>query len=116
MLKFCGFELELTVDSIVARRVDEPAVYSATDGAGGHWLIVAGRAAGEEMSWLCAPASPRAIEMVASGQASASDALLHSSTGWVEVVRVINGRSVPDRRVACSELAAARMISGATTA
>lgn len=111
MLRFCGFELELAVESIVQRRVDEPVVCSATDGAGGHWLIVEGPARTGEMSWFCAPASSRAIDMVTSGQAAAADVVLHSATGWVEVVRLVNGRSVPDRRVTCSELAA-RATSG----
>ena len=40
-------------------------------------------------------------------QLEAVAAVRHSLTGWVEVVRVVGGHAVPDRRVACSELSPA---------
>jgi len=43
---------------------------------------------------------------VAAGLTSAADAVRHSTTGWVEVVSVIDGHSVPDRRLSCSDLSA----------
>jgi hypothetical protein len=105
MLRFCGFELELIVDSVLQRTGDEPAVCSAVDQGGQHWLIVEGAHRGSDISWFCAPASRLAIDLVASGRASASDAVMHSETGWVEVVRLVGGHSVPDRRIPCAELA-----------
>lgn len=112
MLRFCGFDLELAVDSVLQRRSDEPAVYSATDPGGQHWLIVeTDRHDGETQAWLCAPASPLVVDLVRSGRATPSDAVLHSLTGWVEVVAVVDGHSVPDRRVACSDLPATGLLA-----
>jgi hypothetical protein len=105
MLRFCGFELELEVDAVLHRSAEEPAICSATDESGQRWLIVEAHHGDNEVSWFCAPASQLAVELVASGRASANDAILHSSTGWVEVVRVVRGHAVPDQRVPCSELA-----------
>lgn len=105
MLRFCGFELELTVDKVLERRCDQLAVFSATDTDGEHWLIVEAARHEQEFAWVCAPASDRAVELVAAGRATATDALRHSRTGWVEVVRVVDGHAVPDQRVSCAELA-----------
>ncbi len=104
MLKFCGFELELTVETVLQRRVDQPAVFSAVDPAGEHWLIVDAGSDERVFSWICAPASDRVIELVAAGRAAAFDAVQHSRTGWVEVVRVVDGHAVPDERILCAEL------------
>lgn len=106
MLKFCGFDLELTVQTVLQRRSDQPAVFSATDTSGDQWLIL--EAGGDEraVSWICAPASDRAVGLVATGKASATDVARHSLTGWVEVVRVVDGHAVPDQRLSCSELSA----------
>lgn len=109
MLRFCGFDLELTVEGLLGRPADEPAAYRATDAAGDDWLIVEAPGAGRDLSWWCAPASRRAVELVASGHAAPTDAVLHSRTGWVEIVRVVGGHAVPDERVACSELASGRV-------
>lgn len=106
MLRFCGFDLELTVESVLQRRLDDPAVCTATDPSGQRWLIVEVPGDGDDLSWYCAPASARAVEQVVSGRAAARDAVLHSQTGWVEVVSVVAGRTVPDRRLPCSELTA----------
>ena len=106
MLRFCGFEIELFVDEVLQREGDEPAVCSAVDQVGQRWLIVEGAHRGSDISWYCAPASRRAIDLVAAGRAAPSDAVMHSETGWVEVVRLVEGHSVPDRRVLCAQLAA----------
>ena len=104
MLKFCGFDLELTVETVLQRRDDQPAVFSAFDPRGDHWLIVEAGSDDHGFSWICAPASERAVDLVATGQAAAVDAVRHSLTGWVEVVRVVDGHAVPDQRVSCAEL------------
>jgi hypothetical protein len=112
MLRFCGFDLELEVDSVLQRRCEEPVVCSATDPGGRRWLIVESERPTDEVpSWLCAPASPRAVQMVESGRAAAADVVLHSFTGWVEVVEMVNGHSVPERRVRCSELAGSGLLA-----
>lgn len=104
MLRFCGFDLELTVDTIVDRDRQAPGVFGATDSSGDHWLIL--EAGGHDhASWICAPVSDRVVELVAAGQADAADAVRHSITGWVEVVRVVDGHAVPEQRVPCTELA-----------
>jgi hypothetical protein len=104
MLRFCGFGLELFVSEVLTRRCDDPIVCSATDDAGRWWLIVEAVHKDAQMIWVCAPASPRMVELVGSGRASATDAVRHSLTGWVEIVSTIDGRSVPEQRVACSRL------------
>lgn len=101
MLKFCGFDLELTVDRVLRRDGDQVSVFSAFDGDGEHWLICGGSADG---AWICAPASDRAVEAVASGRAAATDAIRHSATGWVEVVRLVDGHAVPEHRVSCAQI------------
>lgn len=106
MLRFCGFDLELTVEAVLQRKNDQAAVFSAVDQGGEHWLIVEAGSDGHAISWVCAPASDRAVDSVAAGRASVVDVLKHSLTGWVEVVRVVDGHSVPDQRVSCAELAA----------
>ena len=60
----------------------------------------------DDISWVCAPASLRMIDMVRSGKATVADAVTHSQTGWVEMVSIVGGHSVPDRRIPCSALAA----------
>ncbi len=108
MLRFCGFDLELDVEAALGTPQGGPAAYRATDTAGGHWLIVEGPGDDGNRSWVCAPASERAAELVSTGRAAVTDAVLHSRTGWVEVVRVVDGHAVPDQRVSCSEVAAWR--------
>jgi hypothetical protein len=105
MLKFCGFDLELNVDSILQRTGDHLTVLSAVDFHAEPWLIVEADADPYQTSWVCAPVSRRAVELVATGRAFARDAVKHSRTGWVEIVRIVDGRAVPDTRVACSDLA-----------
>jgi len=103
-LRFCGSEVELMVDSILQRADDEPALCSATDFEGRRWLIVEASHDDRVVSWLCVPTSSRVVTLVEAGRAAPTDAVLHSLTGWVEVVATIDGHSVPDRRVACSDL------------
>ena len=105
MLKFCGFELELNVDGILQRTGDHLTVLSATDFHAEPWLIVEAGSDDHETAWVCAPVSRRAIELVAAGRALAADAVKHSHSGWVEIVRIIDGRAVPDERVLCADLA-----------
>jgi hypothetical protein len=114
MLKFCGFDLELTVETVLRGQEDQPAVFSAVDRAGDHWLIVEAGSDQREFSWICAPASDRVVELVAGGRAAASDAVRHSRTGWVEVVRVVDGHAVPEQRLSCAELAALRIAPGSS--
>lgn len=104
MLKFCGFDFELTVDRVLRRDPDQAALFSALDADGGHWVILESGGGTAEATWVCAPTSEVAVELVATGRASATDVARHSSTGWVEVVRVVDGHAVPDRRVPCAEL------------
>jgi hypothetical protein len=106
MLKFCGFDLELTVEAVLQHDCDQPAVFSASDLDGNHWLILEADGNDREMAWICAPASDRVVDLVATGRANAGDAVRHSLTGWVEVVRVVDGHAVPDQRVTCAELLA----------
>lgn len=106
MLRFCGFDLELWVDKVLDRSRDEPVVCSATDFTGQHWLIVEAEHEPRRMTWICAPASTRMVDLVAAGSATPFDAVHHSQTGWVELVSTIEGHSVPDRRIRCSDLPA----------
>lgn len=106
MLKFCGFDLELTVETVLQHDCDQPAVFSASDSDGNRWLILEATENDREMAWICAPASDKTVELVGAGKATASDAVRHSLTGWVEVVRVVDGHAVPDQRVTCAELRA----------
>lgn len=110
MLRFYGHDFELQVESVMVRHEGETSVCVATDDSGVHWLIVEAGGDTRCRSWVCAPASERAVEMVASGRAAPLDALLHSLTGWVEVVRVVDGHSVPDQRITCSNMAAAALV------
>ena len=105
MLRFCGHDVELAVEAVLDRRPGQPAVFCARDAADGHWLIVEGAGSDRDRTWVCAPASPRAIALVSAGAAAPADAVRHSLTGWVEVVRVVEGHAVPDRRIPCSDLA-----------
>jgi hypothetical protein len=105
VLKFCGFDLELDVDGILLRTGDHLTVLSATNFHAEPWLIVEASSDDRETAWVCAPVSRRAIELVTAGRAIAGDAVKHSTTGWVEIVRIVEGRAVPDERVSCADLA-----------
>lgn len=74
---------------------------------GDPWLVVEARRHDLDRAWLCAPVTPRVIDLVMSHRATPADALRHSRTGWVEELRMVAGRPLTDRRVACAELASA---------
>jgi hypothetical protein len=119
MLRFCGYDLELFVDRIIDRRHDSPAICSAIDFNGRPWLIVEIENQPEQLAWLCAPVSARAVELVAAGRAAPADAVAHSFTGWVELVVVTKGHAVADQCLLCSQISprllSARLSGGAAT-
>jgi hypothetical protein len=106
MLKFCGFDFDLTVDRVLHRDCEQAAVFSAFDNDGDLWLIVESDSGATAASWICAPVSARVVDLVSAGRAAPADAVRHSSTGWVEVVRVVDGHAVPDQRIPCAEVSA----------
>ena len=103
MLRFCGFDLELFVEDVLARR-DGPTVCVASDPTGCRWLIVQVDDDPIHQAWLCAQVSERAMQAVLSGRAAPSDALRHSATGTVELVRVDHDRAVPDTCLLCGQI------------
>jgi hypothetical protein len=115
MLKFYGFDLELTVETVIQRRPGEPEVFIAVDILGDHWLIVDAGSDEHGFSWICAPVSDRTVALVSDGRAAAFDAVRHSLTGWVEVIRMVDGHSVPDERIKCSDLAGSALCSSLGT-
>src|SRR5947207_10150107 len=102
MLIFCGFEIELVVEGVLARE-DGPRLWRARDWTAHHWLIVAVDEDPDHLAWLCVPVSERAMNAIASGRATPRDAIQHSATGTVDLVVVDHGQAVPDRclRSAC---------------
>jgi len=106
MYRFCGYGLELFVDEVLARHRGTPTVSCATDATGQHWLIVALESDLSHLSWVCAPVSSHATDLVRTGHTPAAEAVAHCPSGWVELVSVVDGHSVPDRRVACADLPA----------
>ena len=103
MLRFCGFELELFVDEVLARE-NGPTVCCGRDFAGGLWLIVQVDDDPDRLVWMCAPASGPAIQAVREGHASPADVLRHSATGMVELVTIDHGRALPDRCLPCASV------------
>jgi hypothetical protein len=103
MLVFCGFEIELFVEGILAR-VDGPQVCVARDWNTHRWLIVNVDQDPDHLAWLCVPVSERAIDAIVSGRAAPRDAVQHSATGTVELVVVDHGRAVPDRCLLCADI------------
>ena len=99
MLRFCGFDLELVVKSVLPTegRGDWPVVCSARDGGGSSWLIVQLDDDPRRLTWLCTPITGRALQAVVDGRGAPADALLRSSTGTAELVTVDHRRAVPDR-------------------
>src|SRR2546423_1355562 len=102
MLMFCGFDLELAVEAILARG-DASTLCQARDLTGGAWLILQVDDDPAHLAWLCAPVSERAIQAVRDGEASPRDGISHSATGTVELVVVDQGRAIPDRCLLCSD-------------
>ena len=103
MMRFYGYELELLAGEILGE-VEGVSVRAGADIGGGHWLIVRVDRDPEQLVWVCAPVSVRALHEVASGHAAVTDALRHSVTGTVEVVAVDHGRAVPDRCLLCADI------------
>jgi hypothetical protein len=112
MLTFCGFDLELAVEAVLARD-GCPALCRARDLRGGHWLILQVDDDPAHLAWLCAPLSERAIQAVACGEALATDAVRHSATGTVELVVVDHGRAVPDRCLLCADVGGQLLVNAA---
>jgi hypothetical protein len=63
-----------------------PRLYAAHNAAGQGWLVVLTRDQQSVRTWLCAPASDRAISCVREGRARPTDLFRHSATGSVELV------------------------------
>jgi hypothetical protein len=103
MMRFCGFDLDLSVETVFARQ-GGPGLCAARDCTGGQWLIACVDDDPNHLAWLCAPVSERGLQAVADGRAQVIDALRHSATGTVELVTVDHGRAVPDRCLLCAEL------------
>ncbi len=103
MLRLCGFDLDLLVETVLARR-DWPSLCAARDAAGNRWLIALVDDHPAHLAWLCAQVSERAMRAVAEGRAEAVAALRHSLTGTVELVTVDHGRAAPDRCLLCAEV------------
>jgi hypothetical protein len=103
MLKFLGFDLELSVEFVVSR-AEWPDVYCARDFVGERWIIVQVDDDPARLAWLCAPASDRAVQAIVNGQATPVDLVRHSRTGTVELVALEGGRAVPERCLLCSSL------------
>jgi hypothetical protein len=103
MLTFCGFDIELFVEAVVARR-DGPSLCCARDSTGAQWLIVQVDDDPSHLAWLCVPVSERAMQAIVTGRAALRDAIQHSATGAVELVVVDHGRAVADRCLLCADV------------
>ena len=68
MLTFRGFDVELFIDVVLARR-SGPSLCCARDSTGARWLIVAVDEDPSHLAWLCVPVSERAMQAVATGRA-----------------------------------------------
>jgi hypothetical protein len=104
MLRFCAFDLELTVDAVLARGTG-PALCRARDASGDPWLILQVDDDPAHLSWLCAPVPERAIDAVVEGEVSRAEVLPSSAPGTVQLVVVDGGRAVADRRLSCTDVA-----------
>ena len=103
MLIFCGFEIQLCVEHILARD-HGPRLCCARDGTAQQWLIVKVAEDPDLLAWLCVPVSERAMRAVEEGRATSRDAAQHSATGVVELVAVEHGRAVPDSCLLCADI------------
>jgi hypothetical protein len=101
MLIFCGFDIELVVEGVLAGD-DGPRLFRARDWTAHHWLIVTVDEHPDHLAWLCVPVSERGLEAVVSGRATPRDAIQHSATGTVDLVVVDHGQVVPDRCLLCA--------------
>jgi hypothetical protein len=103
-LMFFGFEIELVVDAVLNRDDRGTRLCSAHDRTAQQWLIVKVNDEPDDLAWLCVPVSERAIEAILTGRGSLRDAIRHSATGTVDLVRVEHGRAMPDRCLLCPSI------------
>jgi hypothetical protein len=103
MLTFCGFDIELFIEAVIARQ-DGPSLCCGRDASGSRWLVVEVDDDPLHLAWLCVPVSERAMHAVVTGRAALRDAIQHSFTGTVELVVVNQGRAVPDRCLLCADV------------
>jgi hypothetical protein len=101
---FFGFEIELVVEEILVMDDSGTRVCTGRDRTAQQWLIVKVHDEPDDLAWLCVPSSERAIQAVLTGRGSLRDAIRHSTTGTVDLVRVEHGRAVPDRCLLCASL------------
>lgn len=110
---FLGFELELSVDKIFEVSPEGVAACSGLDFNGQRWVVLdagttldsdAQRHGPDDQSWLCVPITARMLEAIVEGRAPVDDFAHHSSTGWVELVRIVGGKCTPETCLMCSQL------------
>jgi hypothetical protein len=99
VLKFLGYEMELTILGSIGDKVR----YGA-DSNGDPWLVVRVEEGPQRLVWVCAAVTVRMLEEVTAGRADPWDAIRHSIGGMVDVVTIDDGRAVPDRCVRCADL------------
>jgi hypothetical protein len=102
-VRFFGYDLELTVDTILAERAG-PSLFTASDDDGAGWLVAQVGYETSWLAWLCAPLSELASQAVVKGSADPRDAIRHSLTGTVELVTVTEGRAALDQCLLCGDL------------
>ena len=102
-MRFFGYDLELTVQTILAAGAG-PSLFTASDPQGTSWLVAQVGYEGSNLAWLCAPLSELASQAVVDGRADPRDAVRHSLTGTVELVTVGEGRAIHDRCLLCGDL------------
>jgi hypothetical protein len=102
-VRFFGYDLELTVETILAAG-SAPSLFTASDSDGEGWLVAQVGYESSRLAWLCAPLSERAAEAVVQGCADPRDAIRHSLTGTVELVTVTEGRATLDQCMLCGDL------------
>jgi hypothetical protein len=103
VLMFCGFEIELFVNKVLARD-NGPTLCCARDWTARQWLILRVDQDPDHLAWVCAPVSDRAMKAVTSGKAPPRDAVQHSATGTIDLVVVDHGQAVPDRCLLCADI------------
>jgi len=103
VLTFCGYDLELVIDSVL-RGHGGPTLWSGVDSDGGYWLIAEADHDPAHPAWLCAPISAPALQAIKSGRAKPADAFSHSATGTVELVKIEGGLAIPDQCLRCEDV------------
>ena len=102
-MRFFGYNLDLTVDKILAGETG-PSLFTASDTEGAGWLVAQVGFERSRLAWLCARMSDRAAQAVLAGTANPRDAIRHSLTGTVELVTVSDGRAAEDQCLLCRDL------------